>query len=142
MAGQVLINGKAFSASDITLTVSGIDIASVNNLTVTEAATKENNYGFASEPASRGEGPTEYTCTIGIAWKDVLKLKNIAPLRRLTKLLMFNVLAVFDNGETISRIRVRNAEFMEDGFEVAQGDTQVIRDYPLIIAGIDYLPST
>jgi hypothetical protein len=137
--GQVLINGKAFSAADITVTIAGIDIASVATLNIVEAADKQNNYGFATQPTSRGRGQTEYTCSVEMAYKDVQKLRNLVPTRRLLDLQFFNVLAVLDNGETVARVRARNAEFLEDGIEVAGGDPEVKREYPLIIAGVDYL---
>ena len=138
MAGQVLVNGKAFSASNIVVSVSGINIASVSTLNIVETADKVNNYGFSTEPASRGRGFTEYTCSVEMAYKDVLKLKNISETRRLIDLPMFDVLAVLDNGQQVARIRARNAEFLEDGIEVAGGDPEVKREYPLIIAGVDY----
>lgn len=138
MAQQVLINGKAFSASDISVVVSGITIASINTLNIVETSDKQNNYGFAEQPTSRGRGTTEYTCSVEMDYVDVLKLKNIAPNRRLIDLPMFDVLAVLDNGDRIARVRARNGEFLEDGIEVAGGDTQVSREYPVIIAGVDY----
>jgi len=137
--GQVLFNGKAFSASSITVTVAGIDIASVATLNIVETADKQNNYGFGTQPTSRGRGFDEYTCAIEMAYKDVQKLRNIVGSRRLLDIPAFDVLAVMDNGETIARIRARNAEFMEDGIEVSGGDPEVKREYPLIIAGVDYL---
>lgn len=137
--GQVLVNGKAFSAADITVTVNGIDIASVSTLNIVETADKQNNYGFSTQPTSRGRGFDEYTCSVEMAYKDVQKLRNLSFTRRLVDLPLFNVLAVMDNGEQVARIRARNAEFMEDGIEVAGGDPEVKREYPLIIAGVDYL---
>lgn len=137
--GQVLVNGKSFSAADITVVVAGIDIASVSTLNIVETADKQNNYGFSPQPTSRGRGFDEYTCAVEMAYKDVQKLRNIVPTRRLIDLPPFDVLAVFDNGEQVARIRARNAEFMEDGVEVAGGDPEVKREYPLIIAGVDYV---
>ncbi len=138
MAGQVLINGKAFAASNIVVSVNGVNIASVSTLNIVETADKQNNYGFGRQPTSRGEGFTEYTCAVEMAYKDILKLRNLSSTRRLLDLPMFDILAVLDNGETIARVRARNAEFLEDGLEVSGGDPEVKREYPLIIAGVDY----
>lgn len=137
--GQVLINGRAFSAADIVLTVNGVDIASASGLTILETSDKQNNYGFSTEPTSRGRGRNEYTCSIDIAMKDVEKLRNLSTTRRLLDIPRFDVLAVIDNGEQIVRVRARNAEFLEDGLEVSEGDNEIKRTYNLIIAGVDYV---
>ena len=52
---------------------------------------------------------------------------------------MFEILAILDNNVNVSRIRVKNCEFMNDGVEVSVDDTEVKRTYGLIVAGIDYL---
>lgn len=137
--GQVLVNGKSFSAADIVVTVSGIDIVSVSTLNIVETSDKQNNYGFSTQPTGRGRGFDEYTCSIEMAYKDVQKLRNLSSTRRLIDLPLFDVLAVIDNGEQVARVRARNAEFMEDGIEVSGGDPEVKREYQLIIAGVDYV---
>jgi hypothetical protein len=136
---QVLVNGKSFSAADIIVIVGGIDIASVSALSIVETADKQNNYGFSTQPTSRGTGYTQYTCSVDISYNDIQKLRNISATRRLMDIPLFDVLAIMANGEQVARIRARNAEFMEDGIDVAGGDTDVKRTYPLIIAGVDYL---
>lgn len=135
---QVLVNGKSFSSADIVVVVNGIEVASVSNLSILETANKVNNPGFSREPVSRGRVANEYTCSIEMSYKDVLKLRNLVATRRLTDLPLFEVLAVMNNGIDVTRIRARNAEFLEDGIEVAEGDGEVKREYPIIIAGIDY----
>lgn len=136
---QVLINGKAFSAADVQVIINNVVVAEVQNLSVITRATKANNYGLGPNPTSRGRGNDEYECTIEMAYKDALKLKNLVASRNLVDLPMFDVLAVLDNGQSVSRVRARNAEFNEDGLEVAQGDTNITREYPLIIAGVDFV---
>ena len=136
---QVLENGRAFSAADIVLTVAGVDLASASSLTIKKTVEKVNNTGFSKEPTSRGRGVAEYECSIEIAYKDIQKLKNIAPAGDLTALPPFNVIAVMNNGQNIARITAKNAEFTDDGIDVSEGDTEVKTEYNLIIAGVDYL---
>jgi hypothetical protein len=52
---------------------------------------------------------------------------------------MFEILVILDNAVNVSRIRVKNAEFMDDGIEVSTDDTEIKRTYGLKIAGIDYI---
>ncbi|MEK0369730.1 MAG: hypothetical protein QQN55_01045 [Nitrosopumilus sp.] len=136
---QVLINGKAFSASDITIQVAGITVASVSAFSATVTQDKTNNKGFSDEPVSRGRAVKEYEASIDLSYTDALKLRNISPTGSLLEVPMFEILAVLNNGVNVSRIRVRNAEFMDDGIEVSTDDTEIKRTYGLIIAGIDYL---
>ncbi len=136
---QVLVNGKAFSASDITISISGITVASVSALTATVSQEKTNNKGFSDEPVSRGRATKEYEASIDLSYTDALKLRNLSPTGGLLEVPNFEMLAVLDNAVNVSRIRVRNCEFTDDGIEVADGDTEVKRTYNLIVAGIDFL---
>ncbi|MCK4500070.1 hypothetical protein KAU11_06195 [Candidatus Babeliales bacterium] len=136
---QVLINGKAFSASDITVLVAGIVVASVSSLTATQTQEKTNNKGFSDEPVSRGRGTKEYEGSIDLSYTDALKLRNLSPTGGLLEVPTFEILAVLDNAVNVSRIRIKNAEFTDDGIEVSVDDTEIKRTYGLVIAGIDYL---
>lgn len=134
---QVLVNGKAYSAADISVLVAGIALASISALTIKETQEKVNNKGFSDQPVSRGRGTKEYECSMDIAYKDVIKLQNLSPTGSLLDLPMFQILAILDNGEGVARIRVKNAEFTTDSIEVGEGDTEIKQTFDLIIAGID-----
>jgi hypothetical protein len=136
---QVLINGKAFSASDITLMIAGITVASASALTATVSQEKTNNKGFSDEPVSRGRATKEYEASVDLSYTDALKLRNLSPTGGLLEVPMFEVLVVLDNAVNVSRIRIKNAEFMDDGIEVSVDDTEIKRTYGLTIAGIDYI---
>lgn len=136
---QVLINGKAFSASDISIMIAGISVASVSDLKATSTQEKKNNKGFSDEPVSRGRATKEYEASIDLSYTDALKLRNLSPTGGLLEIPTFEILAVLDNAVNVSRIRIKNAEFMDDGIEVSTDDTEVKRTYGIIIAGIDYL---
>lgn len=136
---QVLINGKAFSASDITLMIAGITVASASALTATVSQEKTNNKGFSDEPVSRGRATKEYESSIDLSYTDALKLRNLSPTGGLLEVPVFEILVILDNAVNVSRIRIKNAEFMDDGIEVSVDDTEIKRTYGLVIAGIDYL---
>jgi len=135
---QVLINGKAFSASDITIMIAGIQVASITSFSATVTQEKTNNKGFSDEPVSRGRATKEYEASIEMSFTDKLKLSNLSPTGNLVDLPIFEILAVSNNNVNVSRIRLRNAEFTDDGIEVTTDDTDIVRTYNLIIAGIDY----
>lgn len=136
---QVLINGKAFSATDITLVIANITVASASALTATVTQEKTNNKGFSDEPVSRGRATKEYESSVDLSYTDALKLRNLSPTGSLLEVPIFEILVILDNAVNISRIRIKNAEFMDDGIEVSTDDTEIKRTYGLKIAGIDYL---
>lgn len=137
MAQQVLINGQEFSAADITVLMNGINIASIISLSITKTQNKQNNYGFGKEPVSRGRGIIEYECSVEMAYKDVLKLRNTVASRELLDIAPFDILVIMNNGQNISRYKALNCEFSDDGLEVGSDDPQVTREYTLIIAGTE-----
>lgn len=136
---QVLINGKAFSASDITISVGGVVVASASAFSATVSQEKTNNKGFSDEPVSRGRATKEYEASIDMSYTDALRMRNLSPTGSLLEVPTFEILAVLNNNVNVSRIRVKNAEFTDDGIEVSADDTEIKRTYALIIAGIDYL---
>jgi len=135
---QVLVNGKAFSAADIVVMIDGITVSSASALTATVTQEKTNNKGFSDEPVSRGRATKEYEASIDLSYTDALKLRNLSPTGSLLEIPIFEVLAVLDNAVNVSRIRIKNAEFMDDGIEVAVDDTEIKRTYGLKIAGIEF----
>ncbi|MEK0370396.1 MAG: hypothetical protein QQN55_04475 [Nitrosopumilus sp.] len=135
---QVLINGKAFSATDVIIMINNIQVASVTSFSATVSQEKTNNKGFSDEPVSRGRATKEYEASVDMSYTDRLKLANLSPTGDLLGLPIFEVLAVLNNGVNVSRIRLKNAEFTDDGIEVTTDDTDIVRTYALMIAGIDY----
>lgn len=135
---QVLINGKAFSATDVIIMINNIQVASVTSFSATVSQEKTNNKGFSDEPVSRGRATKEYEASVDMSYTDRLKLANLSPTGDLLGLPIFEVLAVLNNGVNVSRIRLKNAEFTDDGIEVTTDDTDIVRTYSLMIAGIDY----
>lgn len=136
---QVLINGKAFSAADIVIMINGITVASASAFTATVSQEKTNNKGFSDEPVSRGRATKEYESSIDLSYTDRLKLANLSPTGSLLEIPLFEVLVILNNAVNVSRIRVKNCEFVDDGIEVATDDTEIKRTYALMVAGIDYL---
>ena len=136
---QVLINGKAFSASDISVIIAGITVSSISGLTATVTQEKTNNKGFSDEPVSRGRATKVYEASVDLSYTEALKLRNLSPTGGLLEVPIFEMLAVLDNAVNISRIRILNAEFTDDGLEVTVDDPEVKRTYGLIIAGMEFM---
>lgn len=135
---QVLINGKAFSAADISLSIAGVQVASASAFTATVTQEKPNNKGFSDEPTSRGRATKEYEASVDLSYTDRLKLSNLSPTRSLLEVPIFEITAVLNNNVNVSRIRLKNCEFTDDGIEAATDDSEIKRTYSLMIAGIEY----
>lgn len=135
---KALINGKAFSAADIIILIAGVEVASANSISITENANKANNYGMSRRPVSRGRGNEEIESSVGLSYKDVQKLRSLSPSGKLTDIPAFDLLVILDNGQDLARVRARAAEFNSDGMEASSGDTNITREYDLIVGAVDY----
>lgn len=134
--GQALINEQAFSFVDARVTIGGLELYSVTNIVAKETQEKMNNYGNQPQPQSRGRGKKEYECSFDLSLKDVLKLKRLIPSGKLTDMPATTCIIFLDNGFNQYEVVLPAFEFMEDGLEFADGDTEARRTYPGIMSDI------
>jgi len=99
---------------------------------------KKNNYGFGSEPISRGYGQTTYEGSITIYYDELKRLAAAAPNGDITKLPPFSIIVIFEGAAIgVSKETLTNVEFLKDPFASNTGDTSIKVQVPLIIGGID-----
>lgn len=133
-----LINGINYSWANISLVLFGVPVVGITKIEYKRKQKKENNYGFGSQPVSRGYGNYEYEGSIEIyldEWKRIIASSPSAdPL----------LIAPFDiqinysgRGVLVNKDVLRSVEFMEDNFTANQGDTKLMVTVPLIIGAID-----
>ena len=133
-----LINGKAYTWADITMVIAGVPIAGVKAIKYKAKQDKVNNYGAGNKPVSRGHGRIEYEASITLSMNEVQALIDAAPGRSLLKIPPTDIIISFlpEDG-VIATHKLRNAEFMEDGIDMKEGDTDVDQEIPLIISDIE-----
>lgn len=134
--GQSLINGQAWSFVDSRITAWGVEMYSATQITATEKQDKTNNYANQTSPVSRGRGKKEYEANFDFALKDTLKLRKLSPTQKLTDLPPTTCLIFLDNGIDTKEFTLPFFEFLEDGLEFGDGDTEARRSYPGIMSDI------
>jgi hypothetical protein len=141
-SANVLINGVSYGWSNTTVVVFGVPLVGITNVEVKEKQVKENNYGSGVEPIARGYGNVEYDASIQVYAEQFFQWVNAVTDGRITKIPPFNfpmTLVPKNAGASLpQKVVVRAAEFMEASLKTAQGDTKILIDLPLIIAGIDW----
>ncbi|CAB4218141.1 hypothetical protein UFOVP1596_3 [uncultured Caudovirales phage] len=136
MPAQVLVNGTLVGWANCSCVIGGVVVTGINKIAYSEKQKKENIMGAGSEPVGRGIGGTTYEggelSLLMEEWKAIIAA---SPGRRPTKLPMFDIPIVFDNGMPADL--VRNVEFTENNFTSQEGDTKIYVTVPYIFAGLD-----
>lgn len=139
MATTALINGVNYSWANVSLILFGVPIVGITNITYKKKQKKDNNYGFGTEPVSRGYGNSEYEASITLyqdEWKQII---SHAPNGDPTLIPMFNISVVFGGTNiTAHKDTLLACEFTEDSLTAAQGDTKLLVTLPLIVGGITH----
>jgi hypothetical protein len=139
MAAAPAINGTNYSWADITLILFGVPVTGIAEISYSAKQEKTNNYGFGTEPVSRGVGNVEYDASITLyqdTWKQII---DAAPNRDPKQIAPFNIQVVFGSSRTQLRTDIlQYCEFLVDSMDAKQGDSKLLVKVPLIIAGIKH----
>ena len=133
-----LVNGNAYDFTQIQVSIGGVSIVSASAVNYTETQEKVNNYGQGNEPVSRGQGIIERTGSIDISMSDIQVLRAESANGSVLQLPPFDIIVVFGNPVNPTVHVLTECEFLDDGVETAQGDTEVKRTFNLIIGNIQY----
>ena len=133
-----LINGVNYSWANVKLVLFGVPVVGITQIEYKRKQKKENNYGFGLEPVSRGYGNKEYEGKITLYRDEWNAIIAAAPNRDPLDI-WFDIQVSFAGSRVQPVLDVLKAcEFMEDPFTVAQGDTKILVEIPLIIGSIDH----
>jgi hypothetical protein len=134
-----LINGVNYSWANVKLVLFGVPVVGITQIEYKRKQKKENNYGFGLEPVSRGYGNKEYEGKITLYRDEWNAIIAAAPNRDPLDIPWFDIQVSFAGSRVQPVLDVLKAcEFMEDPFTVAQGDTKILVEIPLIIGSIDH----
>lgn len=133
-----LINGINYSWANISLVLFGVPVVGITKIEYKRKQKKENNYGFGSQPVSRGYGNYEYEGSIEIYLDEWQRIIAASPSKDPLSITPFDIQVVYSgSGITAVKDVLRSVEFMEDNFTANQGDTKLMVTVPLIIGAID-----
>ena len=136
-----LINGQAYSYTDIVMLLAGVPLASVSEINYKIEQEKVNNIGLSSKPVSRGRGAKNPTGSIKVAMDETQVIRANAPNGSLLDIPPFDIQVTFLNPTTekLATHILKNCEFTVDGHEMAAGDTEIAMTYDLIIGDIIFI---
>ncbi len=139
---NVLFNGVNYSWENSNIVIFNVPLVGITKISIKSKQTKDNNYGQGSVPISVGYGNKEYEMSISIYFDELVKWINAVSNGDILDIPYFDFPMVLANKSARAvvpqKVIVRAAEFLESPFEVAQGDTKVIVDIPMRIAGVDW----
>lgn len=136
--GAALINGTAYSYSQIIINVMNVPVLDITSINYTEEQEKTNEGGIGELPVSRGRAGITASGSLEIGMTDVEALRDVAPKGKLIKLLPFDILVIFGNAQRVVTHTLEDVEFLDDGVETSHGDTRIARTFNLIIGNIKY----
>lgn len=133
-----LINGRAYDFAQIVVNILGVPVAGVSAISYTEEQEKINNMGMGNRPVSRGHGAINASGNITISMNDVEALRDAAPNGSLLQIPAFDITVTYLNAQKVVTHVLKNCEFLNDGVESTQGDTDVKRSFDLVISHIKF----
>jgi hypothetical protein len=133
-----LINGINYSWANITLVLFGVPVVGITKIEYKRKQKKENNYGFGSQPVSRGYGNYEYEGSLEIYQDEWQRICAAAPNGDPLLIPPFEVQVVYSGRGILANKDVLKAvEFTEDNFTANQGDSKLMVSVPLVIGLIE-----
>lgn len=136
----VLVNGVNYAWVNVTMVLFGVPVKGITKISYKKKTDKANNYGNGSEPVSRGYGRSEYEASIELYRDEWQRIINVAPSKDPLEIPPFDVPVVFGGSRVTAQTDVLLAcEFLEDAFDVSEGDTSIKITLPLIIAGVKHV---
>lgn len=133
-----LVNGRAYSYVDVTLAILNVPTPGISAINYTEEQDKTNEFGTSTRPTARGRGVINASGSLEISMDEVEALRDVAPSGSLLLLPAFDIVVVFGNPGKIQTHVLEAVEFLDDGVEMALGDTEIKRTFGLVISNIRY----
>lgn len=136
---QPLINGTAYSWSQIVFNILGTPIAGITAIDYKDAEEMEDHYGAGNRPVQRAYGKIECTGSITLHMTEVEALQNIVPSGRLQDIPEFDIVISFlPTGGKIVNHTLKNVKFKENGRDMARDSMEIEVEIPLQISHINW----
>lgn len=139
MAFQPLVNGTAYSWSQITLNLLGVPVAGVSSISYNEEQEMVDNFGAGNRPVSRGIGRITTEGSLTLHMEEVEALQAAVTTGRLQDIPEFDVVVAYlPVGGNIVTHTLKNCRFKNNGREISEGDTAINVEIPLQISHINW----
>lgn len=137
---QPLINGEAYTWSQIKLNILDQRIAGVSSISYDEEQEMQNNYGAGNMPVSQGLGRVSYSGSLSLQMEELEALQNAAPNRRLQAIPAFDIVVSFipEGGSNIVNHTLKACRFKNNGREISEGDQMIEKEIELLVGFIKW----
>lgn len=137
---MALVNGQGYSFTDIRIAMLGnLNIAGIKAVSYDTTRQKQNSHGAQGEPVERTRSQKNYTGSITLTLKEVMRIREAAGKQSLTEIPPFPITVSYANGAdpTITDI-LEYCEFLGNPTTSSNGDTEIPVELQLVIGGIRY----
>lgn len=136
---MALVNGTAYSWSQIKLNILGVNPVGVTAISYNETEEMEDNMGLGNRPVSRGYGGIETEGSITMHMEEVESLQDASPTGRIQDIPEFDIVVSFlPRGGVIRTHVLKNCRFKTNGRDMSQGDMAIEVECELQIAEIKW----
>jgi len=136
-----MINGIEYSWSKMVTTIAGIPIIGITAISYSDSQEKMNNWGAGDKVISRSYGKYEAEGKVKLYLSEVLAIQAASDTGNLTDIPPFTITVTYakPDGTGTATDKLINCEFVGNGRDVAQGDTEGIQvEYDLIMSEIQW----
>lgn len=136
---EPLINGEAYSWSQIVISIGQTEVYGVKKISYTDTQEMQNNYGRGTKTVSRGRGKITCEASITLHMNEVENLQRISTTGRLQDIKEFDITVAFlpESGGIVKH-KIKACRFLNNGREVSEGDLEIETELNLIVAEIDW----
>jgi len=133
-----LVNGKSYSFVDLVVVIAGVPVFGITAVNYEETQEKTNNYGASALAVSRGRGKREATASITLSMNEVEALRDAAPEGSLLNIDPFDIQVTYTNVQKVVTHTLKNCEFINDGVDVSEGDTDASKQFDLVLSHVKF----
>jgi hypothetical protein len=139
MDRPVLINGIAYSWSDVNVNVLGVLVSGISAINYEDEQEIEDNYGAGRMPVSRGYGEIKTTGSITLHSEEIVALQKVVPGGRLQDIPPFDIPVTYlPASGVITTDILKNVQFKKNSRNPKQGDKKIEVEIPLAISHIQW----
>lgn len=136
---QPLINGTAYSWSQIEVNIFNTPIAGITAISYEDMQEMEDNYGAGSNPVSRGYGKKTSKASMTLEMAEVEALQNATTDGSLQSIPEFDIVVSYlPEGGVIRNHILHNCRFKSNKRDVKTGDMAVNVELELLISHITW----
>lgn len=134
---QPLVNGVAYSWSQIQVLIAGTAVNGITAIKYAEKQEVQDNYGAGNRPVSRGHGKIETSGSLTLEMAEVEALQAAAPNGSILAIPEFTIVVSYMPETGIIRNHtLNNCRFKENKREVKSGDMTIEVEMELAISDI------